>query len=146
MIKIFTIGFTKKPAEDFFTKLQDHSVKRVIDVRLNNQSQLAGYSKKIDLAYFLSTIAEIDYLHLLELAPTEEILRGYRKKEIDWEEYEDRFFELITSREIEKRFDPKLFDNACLLCSEHEPDHCHRRLVAEYLQDRWDGVRIVHIT
>ncbi len=146
MIELFTIGFTKKTAKEFFTKLQEMGIKRVIDVRLNNQSQLAGFTKKGDLEYFLNTIANIDYIHLPQLAPTEEILRAYRKKEITWGDYEERFNELIASRQIEKEFDPGSFNDACLLCSEHEPQKCHRRLVAEYLKDKWGDVQIIHLT
>jgi uncharacterized protein (DUF488 family) len=144
-IKIFTIGFTKKTAEQFFTKLQAAGVRRVLDVRLNNVSQLAGFSKKDDLRYFLRAIAEIDYLHLPELAPTQDILDAYKKKKGDWSVYETAFLRLMESRRIEDTIARETMDGGCLLCSEDEPEHCHRRLVAEYLLDRWQAVDVEHI-
>ena len=145
-LKLFTIGFTKKSAEAFFTKLQRAGVKRVIDTRLNNNSQLAGFSKRDDLAYFLRAVAGIEYVHLLDLAPTQELLDRYKKADRDWPAYERDFLKLIADRQIEKSISPNLLDGGCLLCSEHEPHHCHRRLVAEYLRDRWGNVTIEHLT
>ncbi|HJZ92980.1 MAG TPA: DUF488 domain-containing protein [Gemmataceae bacterium] len=144
-IHLFTIGFTKKSAETFFTKLQVAGVKRVIDVRLNNNSQLAGFSKRDDLAYFLRSIAGIEYVHVLDLAPTQELLDRYKKIDRDWPAYERDFVALIRSRKIEQTAAAELLDRGCLLCSEDQPDHCHRRLVAEYLRDRWGGVEIEHL-
>ena len=142
---IFTIGFTKKPAERFFTLIQNAGVKRLIDVRLKNVSQLAGFAKKDDLRYFTKTICGIEYAHLSELAPTAEILDPYKKaKKGDWELYERRFLELMRSRQIEDT-PRELLDGACLLCSEEKPHHCHRRLVAEYLKEHWGGVEIEHL-
>ena len=144
-MKLFTIGFTKKTAEIFFGKLCDAGVKRVIDIRLNNVSQLAGFAKKDDLSYFLKTICAIEYVHVPELAPTQDILDGYKKNKGDWEVYEKKFIELMIKRAIENKLSRELFDNACLLCSEDKPHHCHRRLVAEYLKDKWGNVEIEHI-
>lgn len=144
-MKLFTIGFTKKNAEAFFTKLKEAGVRRLIDIRLNNQSQLSGFAKKEDLQYFLREIGEIDYVHASELAPTQDILDAYKKQKGEWEVYEQAFLELMTSRKIENKFTPELFNNACLLCSEHDPHHCHRRLVAEYLRDKWDNIEIKHL-
>ena len=144
-MKLFTIGFTKKTAEIFFGKLCDAGVKRVIDIRLNNVSQLAGFAKKDDLSYFLKTICAIEYVHVPELAPTQNILDGYKKHKGDWEVYEKKFIELMIKRAIENKLSRELFDNACLLCSEEKPHHCHRRLVAEYLKDKWGNVEIEHI-
>jgi len=144
-MKLFTIGFTKKTAEIFFGKLCDAGVKRVIDIRLNNVSQLAGFAKKDDLSYFLKTICAIEYVHVPELAPTQDILDGYKKNKGDWEVYEKKFMELMIKRAIENKLSRELFDNACLLCSEDKPHHCHRRLVAEYLKDKWGNVEIEHI-
>ena len=99
---IFTIGFTKKSAETFFTLLKKTGVRRLIDVRLNNVSQLAGFTKKDDLRYFTKVICNVDYLHLAELAPTAEILDPYKKaKNGDWALYERQFIELMRSRHIE---------------------------------------------
>lgn len=144
-MKLFTIGFTKKSADSFFKKLCDAGVKRVIDIRLNNVSQLAGFAKKDDLSYFLKTICSIEYVHVPELAPTQDILDEYKKHKGDWAIYEKKFMELMIKREIENKLSRELFDNACLLCSEDKPHHCHRRLVAEYLKDKWGNVEIEHI-
>jgi uncharacterized protein (DUF488 family) len=144
-MRIFTIGFTKKPAETFFTRLQNAGVKRLVDVRLNNISQLAGFTKKDDLRYFLKAICNIEYVHLPELAPTAEILNAYKKqKNGDWELYERRFLDLMKSRRIENT-PRELLADGCLLCSEEKPLHCHRRLVAEYLKEHWGDVEIEHI-
>jgi uncharacterized protein (DUF488 family) len=142
---IHTIGFTKKTAQSFFSKLTESGVRRLIDVRLNNVSQLAGFSKRDDLRYFARVICDIDYVHLLELAPTQEILTRYRKQKGDWRRYEEEFLSLMKARRIEERIPPELFDGGCLLCSEEKPDRCHRRLVAEYLKARWGEVEIHHI-
>jgi uncharacterized protein (DUF488 family) len=144
-MKLFTIGFTKKSAEKFFTRLKDAGVKRLIDVRLNNVSQLAGFTKKNDLQYFTKAICNIDYVHLTELAPTAEILDPYRKaKNGDWDSYERQFLDLMRSRHIENT-PREILDGGCLLCSEDKPHHCHRRLVAEYLNEHWGDVEIEHI-
>jgi len=144
-MRIFTIGFTKKSAEAFFTRLQNAGVKRLVDVRLNNISQLAGFTKKDDLRYFLKAICNIEYVHLPELAPTAEMLDAYKKqKNGDWELYERRFLDLMRSRQIESTAREILADG-CLLCSEEKPLHCHRRLVAEYLKEHWGDVEIEHI-
>ena len=142
---LFTIGFTQKSAETFFTKLKKAGVRRLIDIRLNNQSQLSAFAKKDDLRYFLREIGEIDYVHLPKLAPTQDILDAYKKQKRAWETYERAFCNLMASRKIEEEFKPELFDSACLLCSEHQPHHCHRRLVAEYLRDKWGGIEIEHL-
>ena len=144
-MKLFTIGFTKKSAENFFNKLCDAGVKRVIDIRLNNVSQLAGFAKKDDLSYFLKTICAIEYVHIPDLAPTQDILDEYKKHKGDWSIYEKKVMELIIKRGIENKLSRELFDNACLLCSEDKPHHCHRRLVAEYLKAKWGDIEIKHI-
>lgn len=144
-MKTYTIGFTKTSAECFFTRLQKAGVKRVIDVRLNNVSQLAGFAKKDDLRYFLKAICGIDYVHRPELAPTQEMLDAYKKDGGSWAEYERRFVALIASRRIEESIPRELVDGACLLCSEDQPHHCHRRLVAEYLKEKWGDLEIAHL-
>ena len=144
-IELFTIGFTQTTARDFFTKLKDARVKRVVDVRLNNNSQLAGFSKKDDLAYFLKEIGGIEYVHLPELAPTQDILDAYKKQKGDWGIYEKQFQDLMAHRQIEKLVRPDMLDLGCLLCSEHMPHHCHRRLVAEYLSAKWGGIKTNHL-
>ncbi len=144
-MKVFTIGFTRKGAERFFGLLQDAGVKRVLDVRLNNVSQLSGFAKKNDLAYFLREICRMDYMHLPLLAPTGDILTAYKKKRGSWDDYERRFMALMAKRRIEDRLDPGSLDHACLLCSEDKPHHCHRRLVVEYLGQRWGNLDVVHL-
>jgi uncharacterized protein (DUF488 family) len=145
-LNLFTIGFTQKTAEQFFETLIKAGVKRVIDTRLNNVSQLAGFSKKPDLEYFLQKVCGIEYIHILDLAPTKNILDEYKQKRINWAIYEERFNQLITQRQIEKKVSPHLLDEACLLCSEAKPHNCHRRLVAEYLQNKLDtAIKIHHL-
>jgi len=145
-VKIFTIGFTKKSAETFFTLLASAGVKRLVDVRLKNDSQLAGFSKKEDLRYFAKSICGIDYVHVPTLAPTADILDAYKKHKGDWGLYEQQFLELMRSRRIEETVSPDILEGGCLLCSEEKPDHCHRRLVAEYLKEKWgDLANMVNI-
>ena len=144
-MKIFTIGFTKSSAKSFFGRIQKSGAKRVVDVRLKNMSQLAGFAKKDDLEYFLKAICDIGYAHRAELAPTNEMLDAYRKHGGDWIDYERRFVDLITNRQIELTVPPELLDGACLLCSEDKPHRCHRRLVAEYLKGKWSNVEIDHL-
>lgn len=145
-VDLFTIGFTQKTAEQFFETLIKSGVKRIIDTRLNNVSQLAGFAKQKDLKYFLSRINGIEYIHLLDLAPTKDILDSYKKKKISWEDYEEKFRSLIIKRKIEKKISLSLLDGGCLLCSEAKPHHCHRRLVAEYLQQKLDiAIKIHHL-
>jgi uncharacterized protein (DUF488 family) len=144
-MRIFTIGFTRKSAETFFSLLASSGAKRLVDVRLNNISQLAGFAKKDDLKYFLRAICGMDYLHLPELAPTQQMLDAYKKEKGDWTAYEVQFLDLMRSREVEKPIFKDVLSDACLLCSEHKPQHCHRRLVAEYLRDKWDDVAIIHL-
>lgn len=144
-MKIFTIGFTKKSAREFFTKLKDAGVRRLIDVRLNNTSQLSGFAKKEDLEYFLKELAGIEYVHLPVLAPTQDLLDAFKKQKGSWKEYEVGFLKLMSARRIEEQLDPKMFENGCLLCSEDLPVHCHRRLVCEYLRDKWGSLEIDHL-
>jgi uncharacterized protein (DUF488 family) len=144
-MKIYTIGFTKKSAETFFTKLKTAAVARLVDVRLNNVSQLAGFTKKDDLRYFAKEICDIDYVHLPTLAPTQDILDAYKKQKGDWSVYERKFLDLMKARRIEESTNRATLEGACLLCSEEEPTHCHRRLVAEYLGEKWGDVIIQHI-
>ena len=136
---VSTIGFTKTNARNFFDRLLKAGVKKVLDVRLHNTSQLAGFAKADDLAYFLSTIGGIDYVHVPDLAPTDAMLKSYKQGKGDWHTYEGRFLDLMAERQIEKHFKPEMFDGSCLLCSEDKPHHCHRRLVCEYLNKQWDG-------
>lgn len=143
--KLYTIGFTKKSAERFFTSLQRAGVRKLLDVRLNNVSQLAGFAKRDDLRYFAGTICGIDYTHVPLLAPTQDILDDYKKKKGDWSTYERRFLGLMRSRQIEDVISQEMLDGSCLLCSEDKPHNCHRRLVAEYLREKWGNVEIEHL-
>lgn len=145
-IQLYTIGFTQKGAKRFFALLKESGAKRLIDVRLNNVSQLAGFAKRDDLKFFVQEICHMDYVHIPELAPTKDILDAYKKHGGDWQVYEDKFFQLMEKRSIEKTIRPEIIDKACLLCSEHKPHHCHRRLVAEYLNEKWGGnILIKHL-
>ncbi|HGB5170512.1 TPA: DUF488 family protein, partial [Salmonella enterica subsp. salamae serovar 42:g,t:-] len=137
IMKVFSIGFTEKSAEKFFNLIKSQPIKKLVDVRLNNVSQLAGFAKKNDLQYFLKEICAVDYMHVPDLAPTKEMLNPYKKGDITWEVYEDKFLNLMAKRNME-RINKSLIEDSCLLCSEHKPHHCHRRLVIEYLNSHWD--------
>jgi len=145
-VSVSTIGFTQATAERFFDRLLKANVKKVIDVRLNNTSQLAAFAKADDLSYFLRTIGHISYVHQPLLAPTDKMLKEYKKEKGSWQAYEDKFMTLMAERHIESKLKPELFEGACLLCSEALPHHCHRRLVCEYLNQRWDGtLKVTHL-
>ncbi len=142
---INTIGFTRKSAEQFFAILSAAGVRRVIDTRLYNTSQLSGFAKQDDLRYFLGTIASIEYRHEPLLAPSDEILDAYRKKILGWDEYAAAYLALLRARQVESRLHRDELNDACLLCSEADPEHCHRRLAAEYLRETWGDIRIEHL-
>ncbi len=147
-MKLWTIGFTKKPASSFFELLRSSGARRIVDVRLHNRSQLAGFAKRNDLEWFLRELCGMKYVHLPELAPTRDILDAYRKSRKDrddWETYEVRFRELMRERRIEETIPKEIISDGCLLCSEPEPDHCHRRLVAEYLDEHWGDIEVTHL-
>ena len=143
-MKLFTIGFTKSSAERFFERIRKADARKLLDVRLNNVSQLAGFAKRDDLKYFATQICHIPYQHDLRLAPTKTMLDDYKKRKGAWDDYASSFLSLMAERQIET-IDKAELDGACLLCSEDKPHHCHRRLVAEYLRDRWGSVEIVHL-
>jgi uncharacterized protein (DUF488 family) len=143
-MKLFTIGFTKTSAEGFFSRLSKAHAKRLIDVRLNNVSQLAGFAKRDDLRFFTKAICHIDYEEMPDLAPTQDILDEYKKRKGSWSVYVEKFLDLMARRKIED-IDRSRLDGGCLLCSEDKPHHCHRRLVAEYLKDRWGDVEVEHL-
>jgi len=145
-VKLYTIGFTQRTAEGFFETLKKSGIDRLIDVRLNNVSQLAGYSKKDDLRYFLRSIGNIDYHHELSLAPTKEMLDEYRGGATAWADYEPRFIALLRERKVERKLNRDLFaGKPVLLCSEFKAEHCHRRIVTEYLAKKWGGIEVVHL-
>ena len=143
--QLFTIGFTRKSAEQFFETLRNAGVKRIIDVRLNKTSQLAAFSKRDDLRYFLEKLLGIEYVEEPLFAPTQQMLDRYRKEQGSWIEYERAFVDLLQQREVEKVVDPQVVSGACLLCSEDTPHQCHRRLVADYLERAWGGIEIRHL-
>jgi uncharacterized protein (DUF488 family) len=145
-MEIFSIGFTKKSAAQFFGTLRDAGVRRLMDVRLNNRSQLAGFTKSTDLPYLLQEICEASYVHEPLLAPTQQMLDEYKKKKGSWSDYEEQFLTLMADRDVSNLLDRASFDEATvLLCSEPTAEQCHRRLVLEYLQRHWDGVIIRHL-
>lgn len=143
---LFTIGFTQKTAEVFFETLKNAGVKRVVDIRLNNTSQLAGFTKKDDLIYFLKILGGIKYLHVPELAPTRELIESIKKKKGKWEAYETGYIALLAERKVDESFLRKTLKSSdCLLCSESTPEQCHRRIIAEKFQSVANSVDIVHL-
>jgi uncharacterized protein (DUF488 family) len=149
-LTIYTIGFTRHSAREFFTLLKNAGIRRLIDTRLNNVSQLAGFAKKADLAYFTETILGAEYRHMPILAPTQEMLDTYKKQKGGWERYRQDYLAIVAERQIEKELSPDLFSiPTALLCSEHTADHCHRKLVIEHLNRTWGPVhgeiRAVHL-
>jgi len=146
MITLYTIGFTKKSAEQFFELLKENKVKKLVDVRISNSSQLAGFAKGKDLAYFIKQICGIPYEHITDFAPSKELLDKWHKQEVSWAEYETIYTSMLKERDILRRYGIKQFDSACFLCSEETPEQCHRRLLAEYLQKHsTEEVKIVHL-
>lgn len=143
-MKLYTIGFTKKSARRFFELLTDAGVKRVVDVRLNNSSQLAGFAKRDDLSYFLEAVAGIGYVHLPELAPTPDIINEYKKNKGSWADYEKQYLALIKNLDM-KELAATFQSGDCLLCSEETPGRCHRRLLAEYLQQTIKRLELHHL-
>ena len=144
-MNVFTIGFTEKTARRFFELIRSSGVKRVVDVRLNNTGQLAGFSKQADLAYFLRELCQVEYIHVPELAPTKDILDVYKKHGGAWSVYEAEFLNLMERRRIDQSVAKDIVDQGCLLCSENKPHHCHRRLVVEYLQNKWGDINTTHL-
>jgi len=143
---VVTIGFTKTNAKGFFDRLASAGVKILYDVRLHNTSQLSGFAKADDLALFLEKVGNIKYQHQPLLAPTDTMLKAFKRDKGDWNEYEQKFLNLMAERKIEERFNPSLFDGVCLLCSEATPHHCHRWLVCEYLNGKWGGaLKVKHL-
>lgn len=143
---LYTIGFSGKPARQFFQLLQENGVDLVVDIRLRPDGQLSGFAKKADLAYFLESLNQCGYVHVPVLAPSAEILDDYRKDK-NWRRFRERFEQLIDERDIPNSLDRSQFEKhrACLLCSEHKPEQCHRRFVADRLAERWNGVTIHHL-
>lgn len=144
-MNVYTIGFTRKPASTFFGLLRSSGADRLVDVRLNNVSQLAGFAKRDDLSFFVRELCGMKYRHEVLLAPTKPMLDDYKKCISSWEEYERRFLDLMAQRRVEDAIPRGALDNSVLLCSEPTPHQCHRRLVVEYLADRWGGIQVTHL-
>ena len=145
-MEVFTIGFTRSTAAHFFERIKRAGIRRLLDVRLNNTSQLAGFAKRDDLTFFLRELCRAEYAYEPLLAPTQELLDRYRKERQSWSEYERSFLSLLAAREAEENIDRTQFTvPTVLLCSEATPEHCHRRLALEYLQERWGDLSITHL-
>jgi len=142
---LYTIGFTKKSASEFFGLLRDAGVRRILDVRLNRTSQLAGFAKEKDLRFFLQALGGIEHVVVDSLTPTAELLDAYRSKSISWSEYEQGYRTLLAERRVEGLLSRALLEDACLLCSEHTAEKCHRRVAAEYLAEHFDDLRATHL-
>lgn len=145
MTKLFTIGFTKKTAQQFFETLTKNGVRKIVDIRINNSSQLAGFAKGNDLKYFAKAIANIEYVYIPDFAPTQELLSDYRNKRIDWTDYQKTYLQLIKQRQVSLKYEISNFDNACFLCSEDSPEQCHRRLLVEFFQEKNSDIQIIHL-
>jgi uncharacterized protein (DUF488 family) len=144
-VEIATIGFTQSTAERFFERLRAAGIRRLVDIRLHNVSQLAGFAKSGDLAYFLREICGASYEHDERLAPSAELLDSYRAKEITWDEYEPRFLDLMRERDVPAIIERAPYEvKTALLCSEGTPEQCHRRLVAELMSRAW-GATVEHL-
>lgn len=146
MISLYTIGFTKKSAEHFFNLLRDSGVKQLVDVRISNSSQLAGFAKGNDLKFFVNEICHIPYIHIADFAPTKELLDQWHKQEVNWDDYERIYTKLLTDRDILRKYGFKPFDGSCFLCSEDTPEQCHRRLLVEYMKKHSsEKIEITHL-
>ena len=145
LVKVFTIGYAGKSARKFFTILKQAGVKKVIDVRLYNTSQLAGFTRKQDIEYFLQAIVDAEYVYMPIMAPTKQLLNDYKKELIGWPQYESQFKAIIAQRQIQKHIILQDMDMSCFLCSEAKPDNCHRRLVVEYMAEHWQNITIQHL-
>ncbi len=145
---LYTIGFTKKSAKEFFEALRFRSVEVLVDTRINNVSQLAGFTKSDDLKYFLKAIGNIDYIYRPDFAPTKELLKEWRDGTISWEQYEEQYMSIQEKRGTYKNFlaDFEKYEKICILCSEATPEHCHRRLLAEKLEKEFpNDIKVIHI-
>ncbi|MFM0291887.1 MULTISPECIES: DUF488 domain-containing protein [Paraburkholderia] len=146
-VPVTTIGFTGKTAQEFFDLLKNADVRTVLDIRLSNTSQLAGFAKKQDLPFFLDRLCGAAYREMPELAPEPDLFKRYKAKELTWDDFAAAYVELIAKRRVESNLDVDLFRSACLLCSEHLPHHCHRRLALEYLNSRWNScLKVTHLS
>ena len=145
MIKLYTIGFTKKSAQTFFELLKNAKIEKLTDTRTSNTSQLAGFAKGNDLAYFAKEVGKMDYEHIDDFAPNLDSMRAYRDKKMTWEAYEEEYLNLLDMRKVKSKYEIETLHQSCLLCSEHEAEKCHRRLLAEYFAAARNDVEIVHL-
>ena len=136
-MNLFTIGFTGKSAEKFFALLESSKANKLIDIRINRTSQLAGFAKEQDLEFFLPKLVGMQYQVWDDLAPTKELLASYRDKEILWEDFAQKYQDLIKVRGTLEKSSQTDFENAVLLCSEREPEKCHRTLLAELITKKF---------
>jgi uncharacterized protein (DUF488 family) len=145
-VQVATIGFTGKTAQEFFDLLKNAEVRTVLDIRLSNTSQLAGFAKKQDLPFFLDKLCGAAYEEMPDLAPEPDLFKRFKAKELTWDDFSAAYVELIAKRRVESNLDVDQFRSACLLCSEHLPHHCHRALALEYLNSRWNSrLKITHL-
>ena len=149
-MNLYTIGFTKKSAREFFdVLLRPSGARRVVDVRARPSSQLSGFAKvgktDGDLQFLLRRLCDMDYVHVPELAPSIRLLGEYRAKELSWDAYSEQYIKGLAEQKVEDRLDRDIFNEGVLLCSEASPERCHRRLAAEYLQQHWGDVEIIHL-
>lgn len=145
-MEIFTIGFTRRSAENFFDVLARAGIERLVDVRVNNTSQLSAFTKRDDLDYFLGRILRAEYVHEPLLAPSKDLLKSYRNGGLSWENYETEFLGLLRERSVEHEISRRLFRGpTVLMCSEPGPERCHRRLIIEYLDRVWNNVQGIHL-
>lgn len=144
-MKIYTIGFTGKTAEEFFSLVDTGNIRKLIDIRINRSSQMSGFAKERDLSFFLEKLNGIEYVVNEELAPTKSLLSEYRNRQIDWSTYSLNYMDLLRKRSILSKFNQSYFDDSLLLCSEKEPLACHRVLLSDYLKSNFNDVEIVHL-
>lgn len=145
---LYTIGFTKKTAEQFFERIKYYRIQILVDVRLKNTSQLMRFSHGKDIEYLLKNLCNCEYEHCVNYAPTAEILTDWKKKRITWPEYEQRYHALMTERNSVRDFMTRyygVYESVCLLCSEVSPEHCHRRLLAEMFHEQKNDIEVLHI-
>jgi uncharacterized protein (DUF488 family) len=145
---LYTIGFTKKSAEEFFTLLRENDVRMLLDIRLNNTNQLAGFTKQQDLAYFTRELLGIPYVHDPRFAPQAETISTYRKGKGAFGPFREEFMKTMEERRIREviRADySDRLDRCCLLCSEKDADSCHRKIVAELMQEVYPDLEVIHL-
>jgi uncharacterized protein (DUF488 family) len=143
--KLYTIGFTKKSAREFFELLKEHQIKKIIDIRLSNTNQLAGFTKKNDLEYFLKEIADIKYFYAKDFAPTKELMIAKRERKISMDKFEEEFTKILKKRKVENIFNEEELNQACLLCSEEQAKDCHRNAITKYLKGKYQELEVVDI-